>query len=48
MKTKPTLKESLEGWLVFDGHWFWEPDSGVAGAVLTAAIIVTALLIFWP
>ncbi len=43
---KPTLKEQLEGWLVFNGYWFWHPDSGPCGSVIMA-IIAIAVVLAW-
>lgn len=43
---KRTLKDELEGWLAFNGYWFWHPDSGVLGA-LTFIIIAIALVLAW-
>lgn len=45
-KERKTLKEELEGWLAFNGYWFWHPDSGVLGA-LTFIIIAIALALAW-
>ena len=41
---KPTLKEQLEGWLVFNGFWFWHPDSGFFGAAIFVFFMIAGLL----
>jgi hypothetical protein len=46
MKPKPTLRELFDGWLSFDGRWFWEPQSGFFGSLIWV-IVAIAMLLAW-
>ena len=41
---KQSLREAMEGWLAFDGHWFWEPESGLQGSLVWIVVIIAAML----
>lgn len=43
-KERKTLKDELEGWLAFNGYWFWQPESGIEGSIAMAVVFVSALL----
>jgi hypothetical protein len=45
-KPRPSLKDELEGWLSFNGYWFWQPESGLLGAA-TFVVIAIAIVVAW-
>jgi len=45
-KPKRTLKDELEGWLAFNGYWFWQAESGLLGSAVFI-IIAIALVLAW-